>query len=299
MRRKKSKIVLGSANFSSPYGICPRPKNSQVSDFCRTIIKKSYEFGIFSLDTAASYGDAESVIGKVLLEDQTRSFKENFCIISKAPRGSTSRTLKSSVQNSLRHLQVSKLYGYLLHHFDDFKKEPNLIDAMADLIGAGCIEKFGFSLYYPEELEFLLDKEVPFSMIQLPCSILDQRFISYISELESRGVEVHCRSAFLQGALFMDPNFLPHYLHGLRDTLTKIRQFSVEKDVSLHALALQYLMNLSPSIRIVVGVNSWEELSANAVIVDNPQRDIFSEVVLSDFAIRDERLIVPSSWKIL
>ena len=61
------------------------------------------------------------------------------------------------------------------------------------------VEKVGISVYTPEQMMEAL--RYPIDILQVPCNIADNRFIPYLPELHKRGVEVHARSVFLQGAL--------------------------------------------------------------------------------------------------
>ena len=66
----------------------------------------------------------------------------------------------------------------------------------------GLIEKFGYSVYYPEDLDKFFEKFPP-DIVQLPANIFDQRFnrSGWLKKLEDQGVEIHIRSVFLQGLL--------------------------------------------------------------------------------------------------
>lgn len=70
---------------------------------------------------------------------------------------------------------------------------------MKDLKAEGKIDKIGFSLYNTDQLQYLLDNEVVFDVLQFPYNLFDRQFDTYLLYLKQCGVEIHTRSVFLQG----------------------------------------------------------------------------------------------------
>ena len=62
---KESKIVLGTAQLGSDYGIVNKEGKPTEKDAFR-IMKYAIEKGIFYFDTAYCYGNSEIIIGKFL-----------------------------------------------------------------------------------------------------------------------------------------------------------------------------------------------------------------------------------------
>ena len=100
----------------------------------------------------------------------------------------------------------------------------------------GYVQKYGISVYTPEQMKKAA--RYPIDIIQVPCNIADNRFIPYLPELKKRGVEVHARSVFLQGAL-LEGRF-------------GFRKFTVQECLGF-VLAQDF-------DGVVVGVNSAEQL---------------------------------------
>jgi len=87
--------------------------------------------------------------------------------------------------------------------FDVVQKTPFKGDCYALLAhnpdeGLPKHSKRGVSVYTPEELERYIDD---IDIVQLPLSIADGRFLSFLPRLRKRGVEIHARSIFLRGML--------------------------------------------------------------------------------------------------
>ena len=66
------------------------------------------------------------------------------------------------------------------------------------------INNFGFSIYNSSELKYL-NKIKNFDIIQLPGNIFDQSLLknTNLKLLKKKGVEIHVRSVFLQGLIFL------------------------------------------------------------------------------------------------
>ena len=71
-------------------------------------------------------------------------------------------------------------------------------------------------------------------------TIFDQRFNKLFGELKSRGVEIHARSIFLQGLLFIPPDELPERFHPIRESVVKLRELSELNKTPLSALFLNH-----------------------------------------------------------
>ena len=223
-----SKLVLGTVQFGLQYGVnsAGRPSEEAV----KNILKEAAKGGIITLDTSSAYGNSEEILGKCITAD------ENFKIVSKYPKGETS--VSEMFNGSLNRLRVKKLYGYLLHHFEVYENNPKVWNEFVALKETGKVQKIGFSLYTPEELEFILNNKLPFDLIQIPFNIFDKKFLPYMKQLHDNDVEIHVRSTFLQGLLFKDRNALPEKLQPMKKYLLQLDEFSKKSGLSVSEIAL-------------------------------------------------------------
>ena len=138
-----NKLVLGTVQFGLQYGInsAGRPSEETV----KGILAEAAKGGIITLDTSSAYGNSEEVLGDTITPE------EKFRIVSKFPKGETPVT--EMFNGSLNRLKVNQLYGYLLHHFEVYKNNPKVWDEFVALKESGKVQKIGFSLYSPEDLE--------------------------------------------------------------------------------------------------------------------------------------------------
>ena len=93
-----------------------------------------------------------------------------------------------------------------------------------DLRDEGLFNGVGISAYVADDPAALAKKYRPDAM-QVPFSLLDQRLAKdgSLSRMKDLGVEVHIRSVFLQGLLFLPPTELPERLRGAAAALDRTR----------------------------------------------------------------------------
>ena len=274
------KLVLGTVQFGVQYGVnsAGRPNEEAV----KAILAEAADGGIDTLDTSSAYGNSEEILGKCITSD------EEFKIVSKYPKGELS--VKERLEGSLNRLHVNSLYGYMLHHFEVYRNNPKVWDEFIALKESGKVKKIGFSLYSPEELEFILDNESPFDLIQVPFNIFDKKFLPYMRELHEKGVEIHVRSTFLQGLFFKDREALPEKLLPLKKYLLLLDEYSRNSRLSISEIALNYNLQNPYIDGVLIGVDNVEQLQANLSSVNKTPIDIEIEV-------KEQELLNPVNWK--
>lgn len=288
------KLCLGTATFGLVYGIasktCKVAKNEvfRILDYCHSI-------GLNALDTAFSYGESEKVIG-----DYIRNNNCNFRIMSKLPalEKFDSQEIENTFYESLRRLRLKSIYGYLIHRFDDFSKYEELWEVLQRLKDRQLVEKIGFSLYRPQELEFIFSRDISFDILQVPYSVFDMRFSDFFKALKEKNVEINVRSVFLQGLMFLDPRTLTGKLIKASPHIETLQNLAKKKDISLNALCLNFVL-LNPLIdKAVLGVERLEHLKKNVegLRLAGKVKDIHDE--LAGLSIRDEDIILPYKWEL-
>lgn len=273
------KLVLGTVQFGLQYGVnsAGRPSEDAIKD----ILAASSKGGIHTLDTSSAYGNSEDILGKCI------TLEEGFKIISKYPKGKT--PVSEMFNNSLKRLKVDNLYGYLLHHFEVYKNNPNVWDEFVALKESAKVQKVGFSLYSPEELQFILDNKAPFDLIQVPFNILDKKFLPLMKEVHERGVEIHVRSTFLQGLFFKDRETLPEKLKPMKKYLLQLDEFSKQSNLSISEIALNYNLQNPYIDGVLIGVDNVSQLQINLASIKNTPIDINIEV-------KEKELLNPVNW---
>ena len=273
------KLVLGTVQFGLQYGVnsAGRPSEEAVKD----ILEAAAKGGITTLDTSSAYGNSEEILGECTKPE------EGFKIVSKYPKGE--KNVGEMFKGSLNRLKVDNLYGYLLHHFEVYKKNPNVWDEFIALKESGKVQKIGFSLYAPEELQFILDHKSPFDLIQVPFNIFDKKFLPYMKELHDKGVEIHVRSTFLQGLFFKDRETLPDKLKPMKKYLLQLNEFTKQSGLSISEIALNYNLQNPYIDGVLIGVDNVEQLKTNLSSVKEMPIDIEIEV-------KEQELLNPVNW---
>ena len=139
----------------------------------------------------------------------------------------------------MNKLNVKSIFGVLLHNFDDYKSYPELWREMLKLKSEGMIENIGFSIYYPDELDKIFNDNIDFNIIQIPFSIIDQRFKKYFSQLDALNISVYFRSIFMQGLVFLNPRFINRKLD-LAKKYVQLLFYKLNFEI-VHNLNINYL----------------------------------------------------------
>lgn len=285
-----SKLALGTVQFGLDYGI--NNQHGQVSyQNVKEILTLAHRNGIGLLDTAVAYGDSEAVLGKALQELQLP-----FDVVSKLPPKMTQGEVVTVLNKSLERLQIDRLYACLFHNFEDFEQTPALFDELVQAKHQGKVNKVGFSVYYPQQITFLLKKGIPFDLVQLPYNVFDQRFGELFPLLKEQGIEIHTRSTFLQGLFFKNRDILPKHFNSVANKIESLRQLSKTHQIPLAVLLLNFVQ-LQPDIdQVVIGVDLPQHLKDNLISVDflEKTRNIYSD--LQQLKENNEQIILPFHW---
>lgn len=282
-----SKIVLGTVQFGVNYGINNTFGQVTQEEVCK-ILEIAKKAGILTLDTSSGYGASETVLGKSLNETNT-----SFNIVSKYPR--CDKDVRTTFEKSIAHLGVDSLYGYLVHHFDFYQEKPEQFDDMIALKNEGKIQKIGFSIYTVDQLQYLLHQDIKFDILQFPYNIFDRQFEPFMQMLADRGVEIHTRSAFLQGLFFKDTNTLPLKLQPLKPYLDSLHQYCLNNNVTVEELALGYVLSNENVKGALIGVDNHFQLEANLHVAEKCLRKEDLNYIKS-IDIIEKELLNPVNW---
>lgn len=251
---KRSKIALGTVQFGLQYGIGNKEGKTNSIEVSK-ILNVAHIEGIHLLDTAQAYGDSEKVIGRL--------HENRFRIVTKInPDEVESRSAEVLVQHSLENLNLNSIYGLLFHSAISAFENPEIVSKLKDLQKQGIIQKVGFSVYTPNELNQLIIKYGIPDIIQIPYSHLDQRFERLAIDLHKEGVEIHTRSTFLQGLFFVDPEELPDFFEPITPYLNRLRNSYFDNTQLAQAL-INFSLSKDFIDYVVIGVNNESQLIEN------------------------------------
>lgn len=288
--KRIKKIILGSAQFGINYGINKKERIRKKDVF--EILDFARSNGIKAIDTAAVYGDAEKVIGEYA---QTRRVQKSLHIVTKCS-GKTAFEIKQEITKSFLDLKTRKIYGILIHKFDNFKNNHKIYKELIDLKKAKKIEKIGFSLYYPREIEYLLKREVPIDILEVPYNLFDQRFEILLEKLKKKRITIYARSIFLQGLLFKKENEVGKFFSKVKGRLNFLNEISKQDGLSISEICLNFVLLNKNIDNILIGVHNLNDLKENIKSLKkiNKVKKIYNKLFLLKFS--DEKIILPTNW---
>jgi len=292
--RRIEKLGLGTVQFGLDYGVTNRSGKVGQTEAAH-IVDDAIAAGIRVFDTAAAYGDSETVLGEILAHPDA-------CIVTKLPAVADERIdaaaideLRWGFEQSLTRLKRSQVHGLLLHRPDDLAKPggERLARLLQDLQSAGLCRKIGVSVYDGAQIE-AAQKMMPVALVQGPLNLLDQRLLrsGLLARLKSEGCEIHVRSAFLQG-LLLGASPLPEYFQRYAAALERVRSAAAAAKIAMLDLALGFLLDQPDIDHVIVGVTRAEELSAIIAAARQP-RPLPSGLEM--LASEEPGLINPSLW---
>jgi aryl-alcohol dehydrogenase-like predicted oxidoreductase len=281
------KLALGTVQFGTSYGI----SNSigvPNDDELRSIFDIANTHGIKILDSAPAYGNAQHRIGKYA--------SNRFEVVSKFLNVQSRESLSTVIQQSLYDLNTSKLYALISHNSDELIANPDLWNFLSEEKERGQIERIGYSLYTPEQLQKLLDLGMLPDIVQLPFNLLDRKFQPYFGELKRFGTEIHIRSVFLQGLFFLDVKKLSAKLDPIKPALTLIHNLCRESKIPVSELALGFVKNNPFIDKVLIGVASSDQLSKNIheFSLNRVDNKLFEQI--NNIKIFDDTILNPATW---
>jgi len=273
-----SKIGLGTVQFGLKYGISnshgqTSPEEvSNILNYCKMK-------GIRIIDTASAYGSSEEVLGSNELKD--------FKIVSKFMPENSVESLMEQLNQSLKKLGLKSLYGYLAHRPLSIIENPNQWEKLKELKKKKTIDKIGFSLNTPSELDVLIKFGISPDIIQVPFNYFDRRFENQMQLLKKQGCEIHVRSVFLQGLFFKEPLLLSDFFNPIKSTLISLQENYKE---NLKGSLLKFVLKQKFVDYVIIGVETTSQLSGNMNgILNAPELEDIS----FDF---HEKILTPSMW---
>ncbi len=289
-----SKLALGTAQFGLTYGVANKTGKLRLQEATK-ILQLVRECGIDTIDTAMSYGDSDRILGSLGVSDLRVVTKLGGLFADDAK---VRAKILVQVAGAMKRLGVNRIYGLLIHNSADlFGKNGEILAAtLVGLRDKGLISKVGVSVYEPEELRRVMQVMSP-DLVQLPLNLLDRRFEreGLLKELHSQGIEIHARSAFLQGLLLMSLEDLPAKFYRWHELMKIWDSVKQSGPVSPAAMCLSYPLSLPEVDRVVVGVDNLGQLAELLIAECNG----LPTVDLSFLESNDSLLINPSKWNTL
>ncbi len=280
-----NKIILGTAQFGNKYGVTNnRNLNRKKSNL---ILTHAISKQINTLDVSPDYKNFEifdksklqkiKIISKFDPEERVKNIEKNH--------------LFNKIEKDLKLLNSNYLEGLLFRKPVLLINNRNLWDQALFLKEKGIIEKIGYTVYSPDELDIVIKNFKP-DIVQLPFNILDRRFenMGWLDKLYNMSIEVHVRSVFLQGLLLVNYQNIPRKFSNFSQEFLRFDLWIKSMNISRLDACLNFVNNDNRISKIIVGVVSLKQLkeilSCKKVIVRYP-KNLMS---------KNEKLINPKYW---
>jgi aryl-alcohol dehydrogenase-like predicted oxidoreductase len=286
MNSAVQKLGLGAAQFRFEQQAHPRARSphAEISD----ILAIAQRAGVGMLDAAVPYDSAEIVLGGAIPAGSP------FGVLVRAARPERGPDhVEFEARASLRRLGLTSADAIIIQSAGDLfgRHGPELWDKLQDLKDQGLFARIGVAALACDDPVGIAKRFRP-DIIQAPASILDQRLLANgaLAEVAAMGVEVHLRSIFLQGLLFLPPDRMPAPLKGAASSLSRVRRMIAEGRSDPMQAALGFALARKEASAVIVGASTAQELSALVAAAASPPPDLdWDRMALDDENALDHR----------
>ena len=269
-----SRLAVGTVQFGLPYGVANRTGQPSFKQVCE-ILACAIENGATTLDTAAAYGESESVLGQALREIGAL---DRVTIVSKIRHLKTmeqeqtpeneERWIRDSVVSSLERLGIGSLPVCLFHDTVDIAR----MDVLLALKREGLVQHAGVSVVRPGQMAMVLSTP-GVEAIQVPMNMLDQRIkrSGDLAKAAGRGMVVFVRSVYLQGLLVMPLDEIKPVLQQVVPVRQALQDIAAGAGLTMPEMALRYGLSLPGVSSVLTGVETVAQMETNArIAADGP-----------------------------
>ena len=275
-----SKLALGASQFrfeGAPAHPRARTPQAEVAE----IVTVAARAGVRLLDAGVSYDSAETMIGSA------PSLHEFRLLVRAARPDKGPEHVEAEARASLARLGVTKAEAIIVQNAGDLfgRHGPDLWDKLMDLKARGLFDKIGIVALASDDPIGIAKRFHP-DIIQSPASLLDQRLLTsnVLATVASLGVEVHLRSIFMQGLIFLPPDRMTGPLKGAASSLSRVRRMIAEGRSDPMQAALGFALSRPEASAVIVNVTSAQELNAMIAAAASPPPELDWEGMAIDDA---------------
>jgi aryl-alcohol dehydrogenase-like predicted oxidoreductase len=286
MTGASAKLGLAAAQFGLDYAVS-NPRGRSPEQEVGDILQIAARSGVRLLDTAIG-GRSERVIGELMPRPCPFQMVVKTARCDRGPDH-----VENEARASLARLGIERAHALLVEQAGDLFSPhgPAMWDRMKALKDEGLFEHIGVSVYASDDPVGVARRFRP-DIIQTPASLLDQRLIvnGALAELAEMDIEVHLRSIFLQGLLFLPPDRVPAPLANAARGLSRVRRMIAEGKSDPLQAALGFALARPEATTVIVGVTTAAELQAVVAAAASPPPELdWDEMALEDPVALDGR----------
>ena len=280
------KLVIGTVQFGVSYGIAN--VGGQVhSNEVLSILDFAFENNINTLDTAKTYGNSEKIIGDYLKTHPNYTWD----VITKLSDIDVANQLKDSSKKLTIQPNVALAHSAELYLNKVFQVE------LKNAKEKKFVDKIGVSLYSKKEIIQVLNSSLKPDVVQLPMNILDSQLYrqGVLGKIVEKGIEIHVRSAFLQGLFYLSKTDLEARFKDVVPYLEQLKSISADSGLTLSELSLLWLISLKEVSKVIIGVDNVNQLRTHLETLEkNVAPSVFEEALYICY--ENENILNPSLW---
>jgi aryl-alcohol dehydrogenase-like predicted oxidoreductase len=286
MKPSLRKLGLGASQFPMGAALRGRPPEAEVRDMLIAAARADLGF----LDAGGAAPSCEGMLGEHLPRPVPMG------VLIRSVRGDRGPdAVEAEVRASLMRLKLTKARAVVVQSASDLfaPAGPALWDRLKMLRDEGLFDQVGVCAYASDDPVGVARRFKP-DLLQAPASLLDQRLLldGSLEAVRAMGIEVHLRSIFLNGLLFLPPDRVPAQLKGAAGRLSRARRMIAEGRSDPLQAALGFALSRPEADAVIVGAGSAAELAAVIAAASSPPPDLDWD----EMAIDDPIALDPDRW---
>lgn len=274
-----SKLGLGTAQFGldQPPGPRGRPREAEARD----ILSIAGRSGLSVLEVPRQPATADTLLRGAL--PQPNPFQLTLTTI-RPDRGP--EAVEAELRAQMLRLGVERVDTIIAPSATDLfsPQGPALWDRLRVLKDEGVCKRIGVPVYASDDPVGVARRFKP-DVVQAPASLLDQRLLldGSLAAIRELGCEVHLRSIFLNGVLFLPPDRAPSHLKAAAGRISRARRLIAEGKSDPLQAALGFALSRPEASAVLVGVTSAAEMNAVVAAAMSPPPDLdWDEMAIDD-----------------
>jgi aryl-alcohol dehydrogenase-like predicted oxidoreductase len=279
MTSSLSKLGLGTSQFGldQPPGPRGKPREAEARD----ILSIAGRSGLSVLEVARGSASADTLLRGAL--PQPNPFRITLTAV-RPDRGP--EMVEAELRAQMLRLGLERVDTIVAPSATDLFSPlgPQLWDRLKVLKDEGLCQRIGVPVYASDDPVGVARRFKP-DLMQAPASLLDQRLLldGTLATIAEMGIEVHLRSIFLNGVLFLPPDRAPSHLKAAAGRISRARRLIAEGKSDPLQAALGFALSRPEASHVLVGVTSAAEMSAVVAAAMSPPPDLdWDEMAIDD-----------------
>lgn len=285
-----SAVSLGTVSLGMEYGIrAPGAFDPPAEDEAVRLLQSSFALGINLIDVAPAYGTGERIVGRAA------GTRTDVIIATKV---AAEDDVEGSLERSRQALQRDVIDIVQVHNATASSvRDGTVAEALLEARHRGRLRFLGASVYGEEDAFAVIDSGM-YDVLQVACSVLDQRMLGKVlPAAHAAGVGVLLRSALLKGVLTEKALWLPEPLEPLRVAALRARDALCAGSWSaLPAAALRFCLSQPDAASVLVGGRTLPEVEAAVAAEAAGPMNGVELAMCGALALTDDALLNPSRW---